>query len=345
MSVLGRVKVSRIGMGVMNQYHNNGIKHKAQAMVEFALTLPVFLVLLLGVIELSRLFLAYSSVFTASREASRFASSVGELGEPNYLQCAEIANVAVDKGFFGGVNYDDVMVFYESSPGVITGSCFKIADAGNEKFIALKGNCYDGSIICNNATSRYQPQFGDRVKVEIETLYKPIIGLVPEIPVRANNGRTIMMDIRRTPVPMIRDLCSDYVSFVEPAAQPDPADPSILFVEVVNQSSKSNFIVYAIENIDWNSDYYDEVILEAIYWDGNPIWLNEDGESYEFPPITITEISFFAGSLRNLLTKQTVTLEFDFSDEVNQSDFSFVFDLVLQNASLPTDYCDPVVGD
>ncbi|PKO04527.1 MAG: hypothetical protein CVU41_16485 [Chloroflexi bacterium HGW-Chloroflexi-3] len=320
-------------------------KQRAQAMVEFALTLPVFLLAVWGVIELSRFFLAYSSVYTASREASRFASSVGELGEPNYLQCAEIANVAVDMGFFGGVNFEDVIIFYESSPGVITGSCFRIADAGKEKFIALKGNCYDGSITCSNTTPRYQPAFGDRVQVQVETLYKPIVGIVPEMPVKANNGRTIMMEIKRTPVPMIRELCADYVHFKQSGLQVDPSDSSILYIEVLNESSKSNFIVFAIENIDWNSKYYDEVILETINWDGNPIWLNEDGQAYELPPITIIEESFYAGSLRNLLAKETIKLEFDFSDKANQSDFNLTFDLVLQNASLPTDYCDPVAGN
>jgi len=39
---------------------------------------------------------------------------VEELGQPNYLQCAEIDNVAVDMGFFGGVNFEDVIIFYES---------------------------------------------------------------------------------------------------------------------------------------------------------------------------------------------------------------------------------------
>jgi len=63
----------------------------------------------LGVLNFHAFFLAYSSVYTASREAPRFASSVGGLGQPNYLQCAEIANVSVDMGFFGGVNFEDVM--------------------------------------------------------------------------------------------------------------------------------------------------------------------------------------------------------------------------------------------
>lgn len=332
-------------MGSMNQYRKSCHKHKAQAMVEFALTLPVFLLTVWGVIELSRFFLAYSSVYTASREASRFASSVGELGQPNYLQCAEIANVAVDMGFFGGVNFEDVLIFYESSPGVITGSCFKIADAGKEKFIALKGNCYDGSITCSNTTPRYQPAFGDRVQVQVQTLYKPIVGILPEMPVKANNGRTIMMEIKRTPVPMIRELCVDFVHFKQSSLQVDPSDPSILFIDVVNESSKSNFTVFSIENIDWNSKYYDDVILEAIYWDKSPIWLNNEGSDFAIPPITIMEDDFFAGSLRNLLAKQTVKLEFDFSGKVNQSDFELTFDLVLQNASLPTDYCDPVTGN
>ena len=46
----------------------------AQGMVEFALILPLLLLVVFGIIELGRLLVIYSSVGTASREAARYAS-------------------------------------------------------------------------------------------------------------------------------------------------------------------------------------------------------------------------------------------------------------------------------
>lgn len=50
-------------------------KEKAQGLVEFALILPAFLLLLLGVIEAARIIWAYTTVQTAAREATRYAVS------------------------------------------------------------------------------------------------------------------------------------------------------------------------------------------------------------------------------------------------------------------------------
>jgi hypothetical protein len=46
-------------------------QYRAQGMVEFALALPIVLMLMLGVVEFGRLMVTYSSVYTASREAAR----------------------------------------------------------------------------------------------------------------------------------------------------------------------------------------------------------------------------------------------------------------------------------
>ena len=49
---------------------------KAQGMVEFALVLPILLLLVLGIIEAGRLLFYYGVVTNASREAARFGSAV-----------------------------------------------------------------------------------------------------------------------------------------------------------------------------------------------------------------------------------------------------------------------------
>jgi hypothetical protein len=52
-----------------------------QALVEFALAITVFMLLVLGTFDLARAYLAYTVVTNAAREASRYgAAHVGEVG-------------------------------------------------------------------------------------------------------------------------------------------------------------------------------------------------------------------------------------------------------------------------
>ena len=53
-------------------------KNTAQAMVEFAIVLPLLLLLLYGLLEAGRLLFMYSTVVTASRQAARYGSAIGQ---------------------------------------------------------------------------------------------------------------------------------------------------------------------------------------------------------------------------------------------------------------------------
>src|SRR5512146_1954993 len=76
---------------------------RAQAMVEFALALPIFLLVVYGLLEVGRLVFMYSAVTTASREAARYASAWGyvdSLGQyQQYQYCTGIRNAARQVGF------------------------------------------------------------------------------------------------------------------------------------------------------------------------------------------------------------------------------------------------------
>ncbi|GAI52994.1 unnamed protein product, partial [marine sediment metagenome] len=67
-------------------------KKSAQGLVEFALVLPLLLLLILGIIEAGRLLFIYSAVNTASREAARYGSAAGDVGGyvAHYEDCAGI---------------------------------------------------------------------------------------------------------------------------------------------------------------------------------------------------------------------------------------------------------------
>ena len=56
-------------------------RRRSQALVEFALAISVFMLLVLGTFDVARAYLAYTVVTNAAREASRYgAAHVGESG-------------------------------------------------------------------------------------------------------------------------------------------------------------------------------------------------------------------------------------------------------------------------
>jgi len=55
----------------------NSFGYHGQAIVEFAIALPILLALLVGILEVGRMLFIYAAVTNASREAVRYASAVG----------------------------------------------------------------------------------------------------------------------------------------------------------------------------------------------------------------------------------------------------------------------------
>jgi Flp pilus assembly protein TadG len=340
------LKYARLGKGEIMGRFLRKIKNKqyGQAMAEFALTIPIFLLLVFGVIELSRFFLVYSSVYTASREATRYGSSVGEGGPQNYMNCNAIAERAVFSGSFGGVQMEDVKIFYESSPGNIVASC-PDTNSGSNPVI---GNCHDGSINCedeDNPPSTFFPELGDRIIVDIETDFSSLLGIVPDLPIRTSNGRTIMMEISvpRTAAPF--DLCSESVSLLN--TEPLADGETILYFDLENVSEEASFIIYQIRNIAWDVSA-DEPKLKEIRWSSeeNPIWISNPVEG-NLPNLTIPDagsIDYWKEFTRNLATENTERLEFVFDENegLNLENINFTVDIIMQHSSLPTDFCDPV---
>jgi TadE-like protein len=61
----------------MNRTRSKHARSRGQGLVEFALVLPVFMVILIGMVDLGRAIWANNSVANAAREAARFASVHG----------------------------------------------------------------------------------------------------------------------------------------------------------------------------------------------------------------------------------------------------------------------------
>ena len=98
-------------------------KKSGQGMVEFALTLPVLLMIMLGLIEFGRLMFIYSVVTSASRDASRYGASIGPgpNGKPRYRECEAIRGRALSLGRLVGVLPGDVYITYDNGPGPTPG--------------------------------------------------------------------------------------------------------------------------------------------------------------------------------------------------------------------------------
>jgi Flp pilus assembly protein TadG len=81
--------------------HHSGLgsrrrSQRSQALVEFSLVAPLFLLVLFSAIDVSRLLYAYSAISSAARDGARTASLTGSL----YSDCQIIAEVeAVGQGF------------------------------------------------------------------------------------------------------------------------------------------------------------------------------------------------------------------------------------------------------
>lgn len=126
---------------------------RGQGMVEFALAIPIFLMLVLGIIEFGRMFLMYTSVFAGAREGARYGAAVETVCDTSGLHDA-VRRV----GFFAG----DVNIGIQYDDGF-----------GNLK-------------ACNETV------LGDRVNVTTEITFDSITGVIPELTLRSTARRTLI---------------------------------------------------------------------------------------------------------------------------------------------------------
>jgi Flp pilus assembly protein TadG len=148
---------------------------RGQAIVEFAIALPILFALLIGLMEVGRMVLMYALVTNASRDAARYASAVGldDSGVyPKYTYCTGIKSTAMSSAYFLK-NSITVTVTYDT--GTLPSSP---ADS-----------CAGGV-----TTATTTPAYGDRVTVFVSATYTPIVKLIPigQRTFKASSSRTIL---------------------------------------------------------------------------------------------------------------------------------------------------------
>ena len=144
-----------------------------QSAVEFALVLPILLILLIGILEVGHLVFVYVSVFNASREAARYGAATGiNGGNYQYKDCTAIKNAALRLRFLANFTASDITIHYDRGPSTSL------------------------SPICENMTPAdwSTVSMGSRVVVTINahfTMYMPFLP-IPAFPITSTSARTLI---------------------------------------------------------------------------------------------------------------------------------------------------------
>jgi len=163
--------------------------NKAQAMVEFAIALPILLLLIYGLIETGRLIFIYSTIVTASRQAVRYGSAtgIGNSSVPRYRDCAGIRAEANKADYLNAFDDSDIRIYYDSGSGV-----------GETEY------CIGGIATDTKPTTNTLGDNRHRIVVRIDGDFNPIVpNLVPFIartaaggnPIRATSARTVLLSV------------------------------------------------------------------------------------------------------------------------------------------------------
>ncbi|MDQ2693088.1 MAG: pilus assembly protein, partial [Chloroflexota bacterium] len=153
---------------------------RGQAIVEFAIVLPILLMVLVGVLEVGRMIFIYAAVTNASREAARYGSAVGlDTGtDGNHYQkfkyCEGIRSMAQRSAYFMNLDAGDILIQYDNGPST---SAYAVCDAATGE---------DADVNVNSGTDL------DRVVVTVTARYDPLLRLVPI------SGRDVVSSSART---------------------------------------------------------------------------------------------------------------------------------------------------
>lgn len=158
----------------------------AQAMVEFALVLPILLIVIVGLFEFGRLIFIYSSVVTAAREAARYGSSSSWNHDPTlkvyqgqFRDCAGIRARAQNVDFFNVFDDAEITIQYDNGP-TSTGTG------------PIPGYPAPFATCPPDATLHFVT--GDRIVVQVTAQFTPMMGIVPisSFTIRSTSARTLL---------------------------------------------------------------------------------------------------------------------------------------------------------
>jgi uncharacterized repeat protein (TIGR01451 family) len=186
-------------------------KPAAQAMAEFALVLPILLMVVYGLLEVGRLLFIFATVNTASRQAVRYGSAIGQvdtdnngtLDTPRYLDCNGILAAANNVAFI--TSFTNVNITYDRGVDS-SGNPIKITspisfgtnpNPNPDPDDTDQDGASPNTCTLAAALSQDPIQNGDRVSVYVSAFFAPVIPLIPLDPIQIESSasRTIVGEI------------------------------------------------------------------------------------------------------------------------------------------------------
>ena len=171
------MKISRRGINP----HERG-----QGTLEFALVFPIFLFLILAIIEIAHLMFFYNSVAVASLEASRFGAGMGPSGTTglsNWQDCQGIRDAAKRIGTVLGLQDSDIQISFEDAYG----NPLQTVDSNGNSVAPCTGS--SGSIKLIG--------LGYWITVKVTAHYEPLVPLININPVTVTtkSSHTILTNV------------------------------------------------------------------------------------------------------------------------------------------------------
>lgn len=150
-------------------------------MVEFALVIPILLLIIYGLIEVGRMLFIYNTVFSAAREAARYGATTGlneEGGVPRYQDCEGIRSAAQESGFLSNFEEADILIWHDDG------------EDNNQVSYCVPGKTVDRG---------FSPSIGNssRVRVQVSVEYAPLLSFIPLQPLTISSisARTILVNV------------------------------------------------------------------------------------------------------------------------------------------------------
>jgi len=205
-------------------------------MVEFALVLPVLLLIILGIIELGHLLFYYGSLYAATREAARYGAAVDVPGAtPKYMDVTGMRDAAKRVGFIVGLADDQIDISYDCGNG--TASSLTVPTCGANQML--------------------------RVAVQVDATYTPVVPIpnVPAIPVSSTVARTVVHEL---------EVEGNFPPAPDP---PDPPDPDC--DELLDADDDGDDLVLTDAEVDGGGNVPDfpnwhKVVVKQVWSDPDP---------------------------------------------------------------------------
>lgn len=161
----------------MQLFKRGNKRERGHAMTEMALTLPIILILVMGIMDFGRALFIYSQLSNAAREGARWGSVQGVIpqgGIEQYRDCVSIRAAVVDKfGLALDLKPEDIVIEYDDGVTLLSGDC-------------------NGTV----GPAADTIQQGDRIRVTIKTEFAFITPFVSSfistVPISFTAARTIL---------------------------------------------------------------------------------------------------------------------------------------------------------